>query len=115
MARYEHLPLYKLIYDFILYFFKLSDNFSKGYKYGFANEVRDSLLRLLEIVIIANNNTNKVENLKNAEIELEKIKIKIRLLKDLKLIGLKSYCYCAKQLISIGKQLYAWKNWSQKG
>lgn len=34
MARYQHLPLFKSVYDLNLYFFKLSRGFPKDFKYG---------------------------------------------------------------------------------
>ena len=39
MARYDHLPIYKSIYDLNLYFFKLAKGFPKDYKYGLAKEI----------------------------------------------------------------------------
>src|SRR3972149_8821915 len=99
MARYEHLPLYKLIYDFIVYFFKLSRGFPKDFKYGLAVELEGNLTQLLDKIIIANNLKDKDKTLKQAEIILEQIKLKIRLLKDLGIINLKSYEFCARYIV----------------
>ena len=114
MARYEHLPIYKLIYDFILYFFKLSRNFPKDYKYGLAVEIRENLTKLLDKVIIANNSESKEEALKEAEMVVEQIKFKIRILKDMGIIGLTSYKFCAAFTTDICKQIQNWKSWSQR-
>jgi len=115
MARYEHLPLFKSVYDFQLYFFKLSNNFAKDYKYGLAQEVRINLVNLMDKIIAANNMTDKATILSEAEIVTEQIKIKGRMLRDLKVMSLKSYEYFFRQLTEISKQIKAWESWSQRG
>jgi len=115
MARYEHLPLFKLVYDFILYFFKLSRGFAKDFKYGLAVELRNNLTQLLDKIIIANNLEDKEKTLKQAKIILEQIKLKIRILKDLDVINLKSYEFCTRYMIAIAKQVNAWQSWSEGG
>ena len=48
MAKYEHLKIYKSIYDLILYFYKLLRGFTREYKYGIAQEIRSLLCELLD-------------------------------------------------------------------
>lgn len=112
MAQYEHLPLFKHAYDFNLYFVKLSRGFPKDFKYGLAVEIRELCLAIIDHIILANNHIDKKEDLKNALIAIERIKIKVRLLKDLKVIKLSSYKHIAEQMMEISKQTNAWKAWS---
>jgi len=114
MARYEHLPLFKDVYDFNLHFFKLSRGFPKDIKYGLGLEVKEQTSLLLEQVIVANNNADKKEYLKKAERCIEVIKIKTRMLKDLEVLSVKSYSFIIGWLINISKQVTAWKAWSEK-
>lgn len=114
MAQYEHLPLFKKAYDFKLYFVKLQRGFPKDFKYGLAAEIRELCLKIIDNIILANNNTEKKEYLQNLLIAIERIKVKVRLLKDLKVIKLSSYKYISEQLVEISKQTTAWKTWSVK-
>ena len=88
MARYEHLPVYKAVYDLNLYFFKLSNSFPKDFKYGLAQEVRGLLTELLDLIIIANNSRDKLPALQKASLTIERMKFKVRLLYDLKVINI---------------------------
>ena len=115
MARYEHLPIYKSVYDLNLYFFNLSRGFPKDFKYGLAQDIKNLLSELLDHIIIANNVADKKENLQKAEIVVERIKIKSRLLFDVKVIKMSSYKHTAVNLIAISKQLEKWLVWAKKG
>lgn len=113
MARYEHLPIYKSVYDINLYFFKLARGFPKDYKYGLAQEIEELLTELMDIVVEANNIENKTNKLKEGLIAIERIKFKARLLHDLKVLNIKSYKFFFQQLIEISKQFEKWMNWSK--
>ena len=113
MARYEHLPLFKDVYDFNLHFFKLSRGFPKDIKYGLAQEVREQTSFLLDQIILANNSVDKKPYLIRSENCIEVIKIKTRMLRDLEALNIKSYCFISTWLINISKQITAWKSWAE--
>lgn len=113
MARYDHLPIYKSIYDLNLYFFRLARGFPKDYKYGLAQEIEGLLTKLIDHVIIANNNLDKTDELKEGLVTIERIKLKVRLLHDLKAIKVGSYEFFFKQLIEVSKQFEKWLNWAK--
>ncbi len=69
---------------------------------------------MLDHIIIANNVTNKAPVLQKASLVIERIKFKVRMLADLKVIKTKSYEYFFKQLLEISRQLKKWYTWSQK-
>jgi hypothetical protein len=97
-----------------MYFFKLSRGFPKDFKYGLADEVKGLLSELLDQIVIANNSTDKGPVLQKASLGVERIKVKARMLHDLKVMNLKSYEYFFKQLIDISKQLEKWYAWAKK-
>jgi len=115
MARYEHLPLFKDVYDFNLYFFKLSRGFPKDFKYGLGQEIREQTTCLLDQIVLANDSTDKEPYLKKAVSCIETIKVKIRMLKDLEILNMTSYNFTSVSLMKISKQINAWKTWSEKG
>jgi len=114
MAQYEHLPLFKSAYDFDLYFVKLSRRFPKDFKYGIAAQIRELILEVIDNIILANNNTDKIKYLDNTLLTIERMKVKVRLLKDLEVIQTSSYKFIFESLINISKQTNAWKSWSDK-
>lgn len=113
MARYEHLPIYKSVYDLNLYFFKLARGFPKEYKYGLAQEEGMLLTSLLDQIIIANNSKNKVNPLEEGILIVERIKFKNRLLHDLGAESMKSYEYFSRAVVDISKQVEKWLAWSK--
>ena len=114
MARYEHLLVYKAVYDLNLYFFRLSQNFAKDYKYGLAAEVRALLTELLDQIIIANSTKDKQLILEKASLTVERLRFKIRLLHDLRVIKLQSYEHLSVRLVDITKQIKKWHDWSKR-
>ncbi len=115
MARYEHLPIYKSVYDLNIYFFQLARGFPKDYKYGLAMQIEQLLNSMLDVVIEANSSLNKTLLLKDGFMLVEKVKFKARMLKDLKVMSLKSYQHFFTQLVDISKQFEKWCQWSEKG
>jgi len=115
MARYEHLPIYKSVYDLNLYFFKLSRGFPKDFKYGLGQEIRGLLSQLIDKIIFANNSVDKTNILGSTAIIIEQIKLKNRLLHDLKVTKLKSYEFFSRGLVDVSKQLEKWQLWAKKG
>ena len=113
MARYEHLPVYKAIYDMNLYFFKLSRNFPKDFKYGLDQEVRVLLSELLDLIIIANNSRDKLPALQKASLTIERMKFKVRLLHDMKVMKTTSYKHFFVQLVEISQQVKKWYDYCE--
>ncbi len=115
MSQYEHLQVFKDIYDFNIYFYKLSLGFRKDIKYGLASEVRTLASYVLNQIVLANNVRDKRAHLSRAETSIELIKIKLRMLSDLKAIKISSYRHSSSTLINISRQIVAWKNWTENG
>lgn len=113
MARYEHLLVFKLIYDFTVYFYKISRKFPKDIKYSLATEIKHYLDEIMKLIIIANDSSDKANFLSQSLQLLEIVKLKIRLLYSLEIINHKRYDFMARSLTEISKQLVAWKKWSQ--
>lgn len=114
MARYEHLPIHKATYDLNLYFFKLSQNFPKDYKYGIALEIKGLLTEVLDLIIIANSSQDKSPVLQKASLTLERVRFKVRLLKDMKVIKTKSYEFFFRQILEITAQVKKWHDWARE-
>ncbi len=80
-----------------------------------AADINQQLMLLIEQIIRANSSDDKKVYIAEAIIVTELIKIKIRLLRDLKHINAQRYELLNEKLITIAKQLTTWKKWHQAG
>ncbi len=115
MACYEHLKVYHDCYKLVLYFYQVSINFAKPYRYGLVSEIQNNLDRVLTLIILANNHYDKKKFLEKANLLLEITKVKVRLLYDLKIINKKRYGFISAQIVNLAQQMVKWQKWSQKG
>ena len=106
----KNLILYQKIYDLILYSFPILNRFPKSQKFVLAQQIEVTMLKMLDLVMIANMNHDKIEHLRNLDIKLQALKTLIRLSKDLKFISLKRYQVFSIKLVEIGKILGGWIN-----
>lgn len=74
-----------------------------------AKRIEDTVLNFYDFLLsAAKNSKGRSEDLRKADIELEKLKHYIRLSLDLKLISLKQYEYSSKEIVEIGRILGGW-------
>ncbi|MEK7596089.1 MAG: diversity-generating retroelement protein Avd [Patescibacteria group bacterium] len=108
MAQFSHLPIYKKAYDLALFIHRFAVVLPREHRYTFGAKLKESGLCLLLLIIRANSRREKSTILEDTSEELEKLKILIRLGRDLEIIGMKKYEECARLFEEIGKQLGGW-------
>lgn len=101
----DDLKIYKESYDFFLWLWPLINKFPKSEKYVLGEKLKSSFLIFFENIIAYNYNYQRQESLNKANIELEKIRIFIRLAKDLNLINFNKYEIASRKINEIGKLL----------
>nr|WP_290597099.1 MULTISPECIES: diversity-generating retroelement protein Avd [unclassified Archaeoglobus] len=100
--------MYKKAYDLTLYLLPLSEKFPKPQQHnGLASELRKTLLDMLMKIVEANNSKSVIAH-EEIDASIEKLKIILRLSKDLKYISIKQYEHASKMLIEIGKMNGGW-------
>ncbi len=98
--------LFQNTYDFLLWLWPTISRFPKSEKYVLGEELKKITTSLLRNIIAFNNtDIDKKKYLDNANIELEELRVFIRLSKDLKILDFKKYEFASKQLDEIGKLL----------
>jgi len=98
--------LFQDTYDFILWLWPTVSRFPKSEKYVLGEKLKITTTSLLEDIVAFNNSDcDKKKYLFHASIELEELRVFIRLSKDLKLLDFKKYESSSKQLDEIGKLL----------
>jgi hypothetical protein len=102
------LKIFVKFYDLVGYLHKEIAKFPKSEKPVLGRRIYDSLLQILEYVIIANEENIKGPQLKKASVELEKLRIFIRLANDFHLLSINKYGIICKRIDEIGRMLGGW-------
>jgi len=100
-----NLKLYKETYNFILWLYPEIKKFPKSDKFTLGEDLKKITINFFEYVVQILKNYNLKENLINADVQLEKIRLYIRLTMDLKLINFKKYEVASKKIDFLGKML----------
>ena len=101
-------PIIKKIFDFYLIFHVESQKFPKSEKYTIAEKIKNIVLTVLELIIQAVSEKEKIFLLKKAQTKLDLLKLLIRLCCDLKIINSKKYLELEEKLQEIGRMLGGW-------
>ncbi|MCL4374538.1 diversity-generating retroelement protein Avd [Patescibacteria group bacterium] len=106
----EKLIIFQKIYDFLLWLYPLINRIPKSHRLVLGKHIEDLGVGLLLLSIQANktrDGSRKEEQLAMSD-ELDKLRILIRLTKDLRFISISQYQYAAEKTNEIGRILYGW-------
>lgn len=110
MALYSNLPVYKATYDLLIEFYRREDTIPRKYRYSIVDEIKRYLCDLLSMVYQANASQDKKPFLRLAMRDIEEVKIRVRILSDLHVLGVRHFADLCVREESISKQLTAWHN-----
>lgn len=105
---FQNLPIFQKTYDLILWLYPPVNKFPKSQRFVLGQQIHNTSLEILKNIIQANAEKNKTIYLKQASVDLDKLRILIRLSKDLKFISVKQYGLAAEKVNEIGKMLGGW-------
>ena len=109
MAHYNELPVYKASYDLLLAIFQFTKNFAKEYKYTVGESLKKETMELLLLIYRANSKRDKFDVLQAAREQVEVIRLFIRLMKDLRQIGLEKFVRINRAVENVSRQLAGWQ------
>jgi len=104
----DDLIIYQKTYDFLLWLYPVINKFPKSQRFVLGQRIENKTLDLLRSMIIANTEHDKLIILKEASVELDELRILIRLSKDLHFINIKQYGASAEKMNEIGRLLSGW-------
>ncbi len=96
------------IYDLLLWIIPLLEKFPKSQRFLLGDKIEGLLMDTMEEVIQAVYTRDKVSYLKSANINIEKLRHFIRLVKDLRYINTNKYEYSSRCLNEIGAEIGGW-------
>jgi four helix bundle protein len=110
MALYINLPVYKIAYSLLVEIYKRTKVFEREYKYTLGEELKKYSLETIIDIYQANKSKKRerLEFINNARQKIEIIRLCLRLAKDLKIIGIKSFAYLNIKIEELSKQLTSW-------
>ncbi len=101
-------PIFHKTYELILWFWPIVNKFPKSQRFVLGQRVENALIDFLELIIEAKNSKIKISALTKASIKLDKLRILVRLAKDLHFISIKQYQFAVMMIDEIGKMLGGW-------
>jgi hypothetical protein len=109
MATYDTLPIYKASYELLVEIFQFTQNFSREFKYTLGERLKNETIDMITNIYRANTRQNKFDTLQKARENIEIIRLYMRLLKDLKQVGLKKFVNINERIENVSKQLTGWQ------
>ena len=114
MARYSHLPIYKLSYSLARDIFSLQEKLPKNLKHTLGQKLFDTCVSCVDNIIIANSAEEKLPHLKSIGLLIERSWTFLRMLYDFKGITQGEFKAVSERLNEITKQLLAWMKWEKE-
>jgi len=105
-------PIFPKTYDLIAWLLQHTQKFPKSQRFVMAKRVEDAALNFQALLIKARKVTGaaRAEALLLADVELEVLRVALRLCQDLKLLSFAQYEHASKQVVEAGNLLGAWRN-----
>lgn len=104
------LPIFQKSYDLYKSFYGCRDHVAKQDRHTVWQRCENLVLDLLQSIILASqqDKTEKAATLEHASVQLNMLRILLRLTKDLKIIDPKKYLMLEEQIDEVGRMLGGW-------
>lgn len=101
-------PIFSKTYDLILWLIPVLTAFPKDQRFRLAGRLEDAVFRLYDHLLQAAFSREKHSSLAQADLELERLRMLLRLSQELHLISFKQYEHAARLTSEVGKLLGGW-------
>ena len=102
-------PIFTRTSDFILWLLNHTEKFPKSERFRMAKRLEDSVFSFYELLIEATRSTKRKRQLLiQADVELEKLRLYVRMSQQKKLTSISQYHFASGVLVEIGKLLGGW-------
>ena len=104
----DQLTIFEKTYQLILWLYPTVRKFPKAQRFVLGQQIENVSLDILRGIIRANAARAKLPILYNVSIDLDTLRILLRLSKDLKFISVRQYGFAAERVNEVGKLLGGW-------
>lgn len=104
----QQLTIFEKTYQLVLWLFPTVQLFPKSQRFVLGQQIENTALKILQGIIKANASKSKLPILYQVSIELDTLRILLRLAKDLKFISVKKYGVASGLVNEVGKLLGGW-------
>lgn len=108
MANYTELNVYKATYGLLFEVLTASKSFNRDFKYTIGENLKNELISAMLQIWRANSTHTKHDNILCAREHIEKCRLYLRLLHDLRQINIDSFTKWNIEIQNISKQLSGW-------
>ena len=109
MDERKQSPIFTRTSDFLIWLLEHTEKFPKIERFRMGKKLEECAFGFYELLIVATRSTKrKRQVLVQANVELEKLRLYVRLSQQRKLTSLPQYHFAATSLIEIGKLLGGW-------
>jgi S23 ribosomal protein. len=105
---YKDLIIFEKMYEFNLWLFPVVQNFPKQQRFVLGQRIQNTALSITVRIINANSQKNKQPHLKHISVELDTLRVLVRLAKDLRFLNMKQYQHANTHMAEIGRLLGGW-------
>ena len=114
MAVYDNLPVYKASYDLLQSVYARTGNVPRDVRFTLVETLKNELTEIIVLIYKANTTPDKLPHIERARELVVSVKVRLRLLSDLRHINLKTYAQFSEQVESVSKQLASWQDYARK-
>ena len=108
MKKQKEMPIFVKWFEFLKWLFPITAKFPQRSRFTFANRIDNIALDVMENIIEARYTKNRNDILKEANLRIEKMRILMRLCKELGLLSFNSYEFANKSINEVGKMIGGW-------
>jgi len=109
MSKYDELPVYKASYELMTCIYSFASDFSREHKHTIGEKMKDEMFELFLILYRTNRAEKKYDELERGREKVERIKLLVRLSKDLKLLNIKRFAHLNSKIQEVSKQICGWQ------
>ena len=104
MARYQHLPIYKLSYELLARVMTVTKEFPRDHKFTLGQKIRDEIVSLIVLIYRANSSEHKVAIIGEILEKILVVELLIRLSRDMRILSIKHYAGLVEMTESLARQ-----------
>ena len=101
-------PIFVKTYDLLVWLEQALAKFPKEQRFRLAARIEESLMHFYDLILHAAQAKDRYRLLREADIELEKLRTLLRAAKDIKAMNFQQYQHAAEMTTEMGKLLGGW-------